>query len=74
MIIRHACRTRSYVRDYENDKYLKESSIERILDYDYNTRERGSTETYRREISEVRSSRGEYYYTTCVAEESSRLY
>ena len=34
------CRIRSYVRGYGNDKYLKESSIGRILDPDYNTRER----------------------------------
>ena len=49
MIIRHAStrgRTRSYVRGYENDEYLKESSIGRILDHDYNTRERGPTRFY----------------------------
>ena len=51
MTTRHAStrgRTRSYVRGYENDEYLKESSIGRILDHDYNTRERGPTETHRR--------------------------
>ena len=49
MIIRHAF-TRSriylYVRGYENDKYLKELSIERILNYDYNIREEESIKTY----------------------------
>ena len=74
MITRHACRTRSYVRGYENNEYLKESSIGRILDHDYNTRERGPTETHRREASEARPLREGYYYTTCVIEESSRLY
>ena len=51
IITRHAStrsRTRLYVKGYDNDKYLKESSIERILNYDYNTRERGSIKTYRR--------------------------
>ena len=47
-VIRHMCRTRLYIRDHENDEYLKESSVERILDHDSNTREKGSTETHRR--------------------------
>ena len=50
VIIRYAStrgRIRLYVRGYENDKYLKELSIERILNYNYNTRKRGSIKTYR---------------------------
>ena len=50
IIIRHVFirdRIRLYVRDYRNDKYLKESSIKRIFNYNYNTRERESIKIYR---------------------------
>ena len=43
VIEKHASREIGHVhvvRGYENDEYLKESSIERILDHDYNPRER----------------------------------
>ena len=74
MIIRYAYRIRLYVRGYENDKYLKELSIERILNHDYNTRERESIKIYRRETLKARPLREEYYYTTYIIEKNSRLY
>ena len=63
------CRTRSYVRGYRNDKYLRELSVGRILNHDYNTSERvyknpPTSDLQRPDLQEINTS----YYTRASKE------